>query len=244
VDVLPGAGRLPGGGAGRRTAGGVEVRARREQIFDYRYVIHDLRVNKWVLRYRDILGDRLLDWAGPDESLIVPPKGTTAARGGGAYHDVYGVDDDAIRPIQPDALLEIADDHGDIALFIEYDRTRRVDKNYDKFRRYEAFLACWWNDALPEESRRPAVIFICQDEEHRDRFINAADWQLTAHETRWTEMNPEQKYPPRDRFLFAIESDIRAGRAKAIRLPRQPAGAADSERYLRVIVLPGQTADH
>jgi hypothetical protein len=156
---------------------GLKFAPRREQIFDYRYVIHDLRVNEWVLRYRDILGDRLLDWAGPDESLLVPPKGTTAARGGGAYRDVYGVDDDAIRPIQPDALLEIADDNGDIALFIEYDRTRRVDKNYDKFRRYEAFLACWWNDVLPEESRRPAVIFICQDEEHRDRFIDAADWQ-------------------------------------------------------------------
>jgi len=28
-------------------------------------VIHDLRVNEWVLRYRELLGDRLLDWAGP-----------------------------------------------------------------------------------------------------------------------------------------------------------------------------------
>ncbi len=37
---------------------------RRESIFDYRYVIHDLRVNEWVLRYRELLGDRLLDWAG------------------------------------------------------------------------------------------------------------------------------------------------------------------------------------
>ena len=25
----------------------------------------------------------------------------------------------------------------DVALFVEYDRTRRVDKNYDRFRRYE-----------------------------------------------------------------------------------------------------------
>jgi len=29
------------------------------------YVIHDLRVNEWVLRYRELLGDRLLDWAAP-----------------------------------------------------------------------------------------------------------------------------------------------------------------------------------
>ena len=31
---------------------GLKFAPRREQIFDYRYVIHDLRVNEWVLRYR------------------------------------------------------------------------------------------------------------------------------------------------------------------------------------------------
>lgn len=46
---------------------GLKFAPRREQIFDYRYVIHDLRVNEWVLRYRELLGERLLDWAGPDE---------------------------------------------------------------------------------------------------------------------------------------------------------------------------------
>jgi hypothetical protein len=49
---------------------------RREAIFDYRYVIHDLRTNEWVLRYGELLGDRLLDWAGPDESRFEPPKKT------------------------------------------------------------------------------------------------------------------------------------------------------------------------
>ena len=47
---------------------------RREAIFDYRYVIHDLRANEWVLRYRELLGDRLLDWAGPDESRSSRPR--------------------------------------------------------------------------------------------------------------------------------------------------------------------------
>jgi hypothetical protein len=209
---------------------------RREQIFDYRYVIHDLRVNEWVLRYRALLGERLLDWAGPDESLIVPPKGATVS-GTSAEHDVY-VDKDAIRPIQPDALLEIADDNGDIAIFIEYDRTRRVDKNYDKFRRYEAFLAGWWSNVRTEE-RRPAVLFICQDEEHRERFIRAADGQLTAYETRWAELNPAQEYRARQRFLFAGETDLQDGLAYALRLPPQPPRSADTERRLGRIVLPG-----
>src|SRR3954453_23770509 len=75
--------------------------SRREAIFDYRYVIHDLRVNEWVLRYRELLGDRLLDWAGPDESLVQPPKGRTVTSLGDGEHDVIGVEDDAMRPIQP-----------------------------------------------------------------------------------------------------------------------------------------------
>ena len=57
-----------------RAAASLKFAPRREQIFDYRYVIHDLRVNEWVLRYRDLLGDRLVDWAGPDESRFVPPR--------------------------------------------------------------------------------------------------------------------------------------------------------------------------
>jgi Replication-relaxation len=122
---------------------------RRESIFDYRYVIHDLRVNEWVLRYRELLGNRLLDWAGPDESLVQPPKGRTVASLGDGEHDVIGVEDHAMRPVQPDARLDIVGVHGEVALFVEYDRTRRVDKNYDKFRRYEAFLAGWWRIVTP-----------------------------------------------------------------------------------------------
>ena len=34
---------------------GLTFAPRREAIFDYRYVIHDLRVNEWVLRYRELL---------------------------------------------------------------------------------------------------------------------------------------------------------------------------------------------
>jgi Replication-relaxation len=147
---------------------------RREAIFDYRYVIHDLRVNEWVLRYREVLGDRLLDWAGPDESLIEPPRRRDGGDLGDADHNVYGVDDDAVRPVQPDALLLVAGAQDDLALFVEYDRTRRVDKNYDKFRRYEAFLAGWWPSVTPLRSRRPAVVFICQDDDHRQRFVDAA----------------------------------------------------------------------
>ena len=86
-------------------APGLKFAPRREAIFDYRYVIHDLRTNEWVMRYRELLGDRLLDWAGPDESRFEPPKkgrdeeylsrSAAILRGTGWYES--GVDDDASR---------------------------------------------------------------------------------------------------------------------------------------------------
>ncbi|MEJ7715071.1 MAG: hypothetical protein WKF40_04925 [Thermoleophilaceae bacterium] len=42
-------------------------------------------------------------------------------------------------------------------IFIEYDRTRRVDKNFEKFRRYDTFL-CWWSH-FSEYRRSPTSRF-------------------------------------------------------------------------------------
>jgi hypothetical protein len=46
--------------------------------------------------------------------------------------------------LRPDAVLEVTRNSGEgtRTILVEYDRTPRVDKNYEKFRRYEAFL-CW-----------------------------------------------------------------------------------------------------
>ena len=129
-------------------AAGLKFAPRREAIFDYRYVIHDLRTNEWVLRYRELLDDRLLDWAGADESRYEPPKksrdeeyfsrSAAVLRDTGWYES--GIEDEDFRPVQPDALLDVATADGDLHVFVEYDCTRRVDKNYDKFRRYDALL--------------------------------------------------------------------------------------------------------
>jgi hypothetical protein len=35
--------------------------------------------------------------------------------------------------------VERGEDRGVRTFFLEFDRTRRVDKNYEKFRRYDAF---------------------------------------------------------------------------------------------------------
>lgn len=64
----------------------------------------------------------------------------------GDYWSAERLSDPRARLVRPDAVLEVArdDTDGSRVFFIEYDRTRRVDKNYEKFRRYDAFL-CWWS---------------------------------------------------------------------------------------------------
>jgi predicted transcriptional regulator len=200
---------------------------RREAIFDYRYVIHDLRTNEWVLRYRELLGERLLDWAGPDESRYDPPKKrrdeeyfsrATAILGDcGWYAD--DVPDEDFRPVQPDALLDVAATGGDAHVFVEYDRTRRVDKNFDKFLRYQSLLVVWWRET---GLGYPYVIFVCQDAEHRRRFVYAADSELTGHLNHGVGEYREERFTARDRMLFALEGDIREGKTTALALPAVP----------------------
>src|SRR3954463_15325340 len=66
-------------------------------------------------------------------------------------------------------------------LLIEYDRSRRIDENYDKLRRYDAFV-CWWIHHTPyaDMDALPYVPLVCQDAEQRERFLHAAA-RLTGH---------------------------------------------------------------
>jgi hypothetical protein len=222
---------------------------RRESIFDYRYVIHDLRTNEWVLRYRELLCDRLLDWAGPDESRFEPPKKSrdetymshaAAVLGDCGWH-VSDVPDDYFRPVQPDALLEVTTVDRDVRVFVEFDRTRRVDKNYDKFLRYETLLVVWWRAT---ELGCPFVIFICQDAEHRRRFMCAADYELTGHLSARTENGLEERYTARARTLFVLEGEIRNGETTALALPALPPRHEQrrSPATVRHVSLPGLEA--
>jgi len=208
-------------------ASSLKFAARRGQIFDYRYVLHDLRTNEWVLRYRELLGDRLLDWAGPDESRYEPPKKSrdeayfsrAAAILGDCGWYADEVPDEEFRPVQPDALLDVAAAGEDVRVFVEYDRTRRVDKNFDKFLRYQTLLVVWWRTT---GLGCPYVVFVCQDAEHRRRFVYAADCELTGHLNHGTGAYREERYIARDRMLFALESDIRDNKTTAIALPALP----------------------
>jgi hypothetical protein len=130
------------------------------------------------------------------------------------------------RPVRPDAMLEVEGDRDETSprlLLIEYDRTRRVDKNYDKFRRYDTFLCWWWRHTpLGDSDQPPFVLFIGQDENQRGQFLSAADRELTGH--RWHPSAPlkQHDHVGRRRILFAIERDAHDGVLEAWRLPAYP----------------------
>lgn len=225
---------------------GLKFAPRREAIFDYRYVIHDLRTNEWVLRYRELLGDRLLDWAGPDESRYEPPRRArdeeymdraTAIMGDCGWHPSE-LPDEYFRPVQPDAVLDVATGDRDVRVFVEYDRTRRVDKNFDKFLRYETLLVIWWRTT---DLGCPYVVFVCQDAEHRSRFVRAADYELTGRLSANTYEGRQEHYTARDRTLFVLESELRDGITTAMALPAVPPRHADrdSPAHVRRVPLPG-----
>jgi hypothetical protein len=50
-----------------------EAKWRPRHITDYSVVEHDLQVNAWVMAYRALVGDHLIDWLGPDQGRIDVP---------------------------------------------------------------------------------------------------------------------------------------------------------------------------
>lgn len=200
-------------------------RYRHRPLFDYSRVLHDIQLNAWVLAYRRVLGEAMLAWDG--ETLIEPPGGPRREQE--RFDDDWspeGLHDDRPRSVCPDAVLEIAGDEPEASsrlILVEYDRTRRLDKNYDKFHRYEALLTWWWHyTPLGRRDAPPFVLFICQDDDQRDAFLDAADRQLTGH--RWhPDVSPDRyEYVGRQRLLIATEVDAHAGVLEARRVPVFP----------------------
>lgn len=196
-------------------------------VFDYGHILHEVQLNAWVLAYRRALGPGFHSWDG--ETSIDPPSRLTL--GQQRLDDdwsVEGLGDRHPRSVCPDAVLEIAGDtpaDDSRLLLVEYDRTRRVDKNYEKFRRYDAFVTWWWRHTrFAERGVPPFVLFICQDTEQRGLFMDAADRELTGHLWHPDAEPGDCDFVGRQRFLFADELDVHAGAAQAVRLPAFPPG--------------------
>ena len=228
-----------------REAGVLDARARYDQrwIYDYRYVLHEIHLNAWVLAWRRLLGPALLEWHGERE-IEPPPESRRGQMRLDDDRSVQGLSDPRPRQVRPDAILEIArrTGGGSNTFLIEYDRTRRVDKNFEKFRRYENLLCWWWPQTdLAFGADLPFVLFVCQDDAQRDTFLEVADRELTGHLWHPSDAPDAQPHPGRDQMLFATELDMHAGEPIAWRVPAFPAGHPErgSSAVRRGVRLPG-----
>jgi hypothetical protein len=211
-----------------RGTGHIEPRARYQPraLIDYSYVIHDLQLNAWILAYRQLLDDSLIDWRG-ETAIHPPPKAQRIQVALAKEWTTHGLQESGARPVFPDAVLEIERDDGRLprTFLLEHDRTRRVDKNFDKFRRYDAFLTDWFPSskfARPGSDDPPYVLFICQDPGQRETFLDAADHEVTGYRWHPDMRLDEHQYVGRRRILFTTELDMHAGEIEALRLPRYP----------------------
>ena len=211
-----------------RAIGALDARARYDQrlVYDYRYVLHEVHLNAWVIAWRRLLGEALLQWHG--EAELEPPA--DSRRGHLRLADdrsVRGLRDARPRQVRPDAIVEVerraAD--GSHMFLIEYDRTRRVDKNFAKFRRYDNLLCWWWPEPVALHGFEPPfVLFVCQDDDQRETFLDVADRELTGHLWHPNDEVREHDYVGRDRILFASEVDMHAAEPVAWRVPQFPRG--------------------
>jgi hypothetical protein len=216
------------------------------QLLDYSYVVHDLQLNAWIIAYKQILGDQLIDWAG-ETSINPPPKRQQPTLALAEGWTTEGLKDPGPKPVFPDAVLTIHRPAGPPpwTLLIEHDRTRRVDKNFDKFRRYDTYLTAWQHKAAlaqhGDHAMAPYVVFICQDQQQRQAFMHAADYELTGHRIAEPSMNNPPTYPGRRHTVFVTELDMHKGVLNAARLPSFPPESShrDDENRVRRVRLPG-----
>jgi hypothetical protein len=113
---------------------------------------------------------------------------------------------------------------------VEVDRTRRVDKNFGKFRRYDAFLTWWWRYTEFADIGVPLVMFTCQHGEQREQFLRAADLELTGPPlARLSTARPARLHRPPSHPVR-----LRAGRprrrAQGLKVRRFPPGTLRGPR--------------
>jgi hypothetical protein len=225
------------------------------QPVDHRSVRHLLQMNAWVLVFRRLTGERVVDWLGEHEArLEVPTKLIERRRVPIGLEDVRLEHYQRVRDLQvcdfgqvwPDATVtfEVPEHARTFDLLFELDRTRRPGRNFRKFLRYDALITAWWRHVPRYKAmgEPPAAVFICADEAHAMSFMQAADRHVTGRlalpgtpETSWP-------HPGRERMLFVAERDIHEGSQRAWKLPREPphlSGRIETEP--REVRLPGQT---
>jgi hypothetical protein len=231
-----------------------EAKWRPRQVRDYGVVLHDLQVNAWVMAYRELVGDHVIDWLGPDQGRLDVPtvyenhrfRPITAEE---VEIRTYSYARDLrlgkhLRPVVPDATLRLYLEKGrrDLDLLIELDRTRRPVKNIDKLHRYDALLTAWWrsHERYRGAKEGPVVVFVCVDEESAFNFMEAAHKEVTGRIGRTATMEDTWPSPGRNSMFFVAEEDVHDGSLRAWMLSKDPPDR-ENPRLLaeREVSLPG-----
>lgn len=122
-----------------------------------------LRVNGWMLGYRLVLGERMLDWRGTREAR-------TAA--------------EAEEPVTPDAAarLDLSEDLPPLELLVELAREERPVRFAERLLRYDALLNRWWRSVprFQHSGAPPAVVLIARGYREVDRLLRRADRVATG----------------------------------------------------------------
>jgi hypothetical protein len=204
-------------------------------ISDPRRVIHDLHAGGYALALMAALGPAARVWHGERSKAArhqPPMRGRGVDRRPIQARELPLPRDKAIgglalarfEQLEADAVLELNLPDGRFDLFIELDRTRSPGKNFPKFRRYDALITAW-SMAIPRYEpprRRPAVLFVCDNEEQAMAFLRAADAEVTGHLSILRTPEEAWEYPARARILFACERDAHQGALRCWRLPPLP----------------------
>lgn len=211
------------------------------RVYDYGHVLHEIQLNAWVLAYRRATRPAFLSWDG--ETAIVPETDVRSPEGVRLDDDWSPEDlrNERVRPVRPDAVLEVERGDGLIphTMLVEYDRTNRVDKNYDKFRRYDMYLNWWWRETELRDADAPLIVFVCQDAAHLEQFVRAADHELTGHLWHPGVSVHRYDYVGRRNVLFVCERDMHAGDFRAWRVPEFPPRHPSRDAVARRCELPG-----
>jgi hypothetical protein len=182
------------------------------RVYDYGHVLHEIQVNAWALAYRRATRQAFLSW--DRETAIVPETDVRSPEGVRLDDDwpPEGLRNERLRPVRPDAVVEVERGDGLIppTMLVEYDRTNRVDKNYDKFRRYDMYLNWWWRETDLRDAGAPLVVFVCQDAAHLEQFVRAADHELTGPPNR---SSPGSAGSMRSKSASSLQSLAPAARA-------------------------------
>jgi Replication-relaxation len=117
-----------------------------------------LRVNGWMLAYRLVLGERLLDWRGTRDARVAA---TTTA------------------DVSPDAaaLLDLGPQGAPLELLVELARDERPVRLAERLRRYDALLGDGWRQVprFAQAGSPPAAVFVARGYRDVERLLRAAD---------------------------------------------------------------------